>query len=826
MRCAVVFEKTMGAYNIIPADAVCVQGGITGEGGTWGPNNSAYRIRKGIASFGGFENGETWTFNAGLTNEAPPGAELTCKVHLVGITQEGGMFTALYGTLPASGTAALPFTFTITNVPKNDAACALIVELAYGETWGAATEISPGHVTALSLVSGDGSTPQKVETCALGPDEISENAVLTKAKNSKANVVLTIFPGMEAWDFCERSVTYATVYDLDLPEDRIIFAGRVTGVTSSLDNKYSQEVTLASAVDFLEDTSLIQMPYHADYKVNAWLTRQFETHNNAVDSARQITLNSTIADADNYHIYVNAPNKMYGNIYEGISQVSGGEKLYRTEGSKYVYNETSLEFAERYEDGTVFFDVAEKLGGTGDTAIVIGENLLKIAVEKSIDSGIYSGVKVISGVNSDGDRGTRIAYNAEMVSRYGSGRIKNIVVDSICYKGSATVYDPDTGQTHETEEYQNYLYKLNWCARQEARKLSDPPVKISLAAKDLAAMGYTGYESFELYDSYPVVCPKLGLYGDMLRITKIRRRLCDGRVESMTIERGQRLLGSAGTASASSQAAKTQTDTARKVSDEAVRAAEMTQSAVTEATGGAQIRLFDKASYDQLNNKNPNTLYAVDNQGTHEFYIGSDRIDSQGGGGVIENGIILNTEQGSEWAPNHEVVPVEFTGGCSMWYGGMPARIVVQGLRVLVQVAEADILPDDLMTELELEDHNGVKITYKCIISSLNPSAGYARIRYYRNGQYLGQTGTMSIGSGSGFTEKTFGMVLLLGGWSLYDDKLCPELDMAFCTIIDGVPSRTSAFGLPGGYLSNPLVCSDAERGFGIAITRKTEPVT
>lgn len=816
MRAAIVFEKTTGSINIMPADSECVQGGVSSPTpGSWDPlDHSPYRIRKGIRGENGFENGQTWTFGATAD------AGVTCKVHYVGIS-ETGLTTRLYGTYPAEGTATLPVTFTVAGIPTADVACALIVEFAYGDTWGETAEITPSAVSDMSLTYGDGNTPRTTEICALRPDEISENAILAKAKNSKSNINLTIFPTMEAWGFCERSITYATVYDLDRTEDRIIFYGRVTGVRSSLTDKYAQDITIASAVDLLEDTSTVPMQYSSDYRLSAWLAVQIAHHNETVDTARQITLNADIAQ----DIYIQAPNKIVGSVYEALAEAVEGSRLFYYNAGVRRYDSITLEYRERYEDGAVYLDVTAKFGSESDTAIVIGENLREIAVEKSIDSGIYSSVQVVSGVNSDGTRGTSTATDSRMISLYGEGRTKVISADSIYCSAPMTEYDPDTGLWHNTQDFYDYRERLGRCARQEARKLSDPPIKITLAAEDLAAMGYTGYEPFELYNSYPVVCPKIGLYGERLRITQIRRRLCDGHIESMTIERGQQLLNTASSAPSSQQAARTQTWTQRTVSEQAEKQAEVTQSTVTDATGGAQIKLFDKASYDQLNHKNPDTIYVVKDNGVNTLYIGDDHIES-GGGGVIENGIILTNEQNTEWAPNHEVVPVDFRGGCSMWYGGMPARIVVQGLRVLVQVAEADIVADDLMTELTLTDCLGVTITYKCIITSMQPSAGYVKIRYYRNGQMLGETSTFSIGSSAGYTSKTFGMVLLAGSWTLYNDALYPSLDMAFCVIRDGVPSRTTAFGLPGGYLTNPVTCSNAERGFGTAMIRKTEPVS
>lgn len=750
-----------------------------------------------------------------LSADTPEG--VTCKVYTWNHETGAGS-----GQFPANdGEGTLPYTFTVSAVSD------VRIGLNYagwkrGSQGG--TKLLAADVSNIRLHNTANSNTEDVyDVAALHPDEIAENDILAQAKNSKSNVNLTIFPTMEAWNFCERSITYVTIFDLDLPEDRMIFYGRVTGVKSGMTGgKHSQEVTCVSALDFLEDTNTIGIS--ADWGLNDYLTEAFLSFNRQVDYKRQMVMHSDVPDTV-WLKRLTAQDTFYNQLVDILTK---GEKLYWYVSGVITRTPIVLEFRERYANGIPYMDIADRFGEDCDTAILIGDNLREISVDKSIDSGIYTQIRAFSGVNHSGGRYITTADNAEMYAKYGGGHVKIVTADNIrCTTPQyEDVYNDSGGYwvRTETQAYIDMKNQLAAYARSEAAKLSDPPVKITLAAEDLAAMGYSGYEPFELYNSYPVVCPKIGLYGERLRITQIRRRLCDGRIESITIEKGQQLLNAPSSAPASTQAARTQTDTTKKTSEEAEAQAEITQSAVQDATDGAQTRIMDKATYDNLNSYNPHTLYVVDNNGKNELYIGEDHIDSGGGGGTIQNAVILTGEQESEWALDHQMVDVDFRGGCSMWYGGIPSRIVVQGLRVLVQVDEEDIVADDLMTELTLEDCVGETLTYKCIISSLTASAGYAKIIYYHGGQYAGETSAYSIGAGAGFTEKTFGMVLLFGGWTLYGNNLYPILDMAFCYIIDGVPHRTSAFGLPGNYLTNPMICSAAERGFGTTLLQRTEP--
>lgn len=815
MRAAVILEKLIEAGDVLAKDWTSADlASYPSRTQTYSPTETTALLT----------HPDMYLLPGTYTLSAETPENVTCKIYTWNHETGAGS-----GQFPENdGEGTLPYTFTVS----------VLSDVRVGLNYAGWETQSQGGTRLLQTDVSNirlhdvthRSAGDTYETRVLRPDEIAENDILAQAKNSKSNVNLTIFPTMEAWNFCERSITYVTIFDLDLPEDRMIFYGRVTGVKSSMTgNKHFQEVTCVSALDFLEDTAAISTAQASglptDITLDDYLAALFLAHNKEVDWMRKLTVHNVAPDT----IWAQRHNPLESSYMAIVDLITKGEKLYWKISGVITRTPIVLEFRERYANGIPYMDIADSFGEDCDTAILVGDNLREISIEKSIDSGTYTSIKVLSGINYEGTRYMVTADNVQMYTKYGGGRVKIVTADNIrCTTPQyedVYVETPSGGYwaARETTAYINMKNRLAAYAQSEAAKLSDPPVKITLAADDLAAMGYTGYEPFELYNSYPVVCPKIGLYGERLRITEIKRRLCDGRIESITIEKGQQLLNAPSSAPASTQAAKTQTETTKKTSEEAEAQAEITQNTIAEANGGMKIRVI----YEPWGETDPheeNTMYIVHNEGKTDVYIGDDHITSEGGGGTITNAVILTSEQGSEWALDHQMVDVDFRGGCSMWYGGIPSRIVVQGLRVLVQVDEEDIIADDLMTELTLEDCVGVSLTYKCMITSLTASAGYAKIRYYHNGQYVGETSAYSIGAGAGFTEKTFGMVLLFGGWTLYGNDLYPILDMAFCYIIDGVPHRTSSFGLPGNYLTNPMICSAAERGFGTTLLQRTEP--
>lgn len=729
-------------------------------------------------------------------------AGVRCKVY----TWNGD--DAAAGQYPENdGEGVLPFTFTVNSYRYVRAAFAYTGEWAHGDTPLALSDVQ--NVRLHNTAHGE--TEPVYETRIVRPEEIPENAVIAKARNCKSSISLTIFPDSDAWGFCERSITYVRVLDLDLPQDRMIFKGRVTGVSSRLSGgKYSEEILCASALGFLEDTPAVSIPGSIAQTINNWLTEQILAHNSRVEWIRKMTFHSDVPDT----VYITTKTAEISSVFEMMSEYfNAGDKLYRYEnGARYV-DPLVLEYRERYANDITYIDVSEKFGTDRDTPFRTGENLKSITVKKDTDGGIYTSLRIVSGICSDGTRYSYEAENPEMTYRYGKGRTKIVRADGIVC--TAPTHEWVSNVWQETSEYRQMKQYVEYYAKKEAMKLSDPPVELSLSAEDLAALGFSGYEPFEIYDSYPIVEPRLGYFGKRGRITELRRRLCDGRVEGITIETGQRLAKAAGSE-----------PPAKRYERETDETAENQAKATQEATGGVTIKSMTIEEYEAIGSHDRNTMYIVDNNGTIEVYVGDDRIGDEGGG-TIHNAVVLSGEQGQEWAPDHELLPVWFRGNASMWYGGTPARVVVNGQRGLCGIPDSELLPDDIMSEITLQDFYITTTRYVAYISRMGGGSFTVKIQIYENGEYVGETDGYTWQLGNTFQSRQVGMILEVGSWSSWQTdpqrRLYPNCSLAYAVIQDGVGYTSSRFALPGRII-NPIRVSEAESGFGSGLAIRSEP--
>lgn len=588
------------------------------------------------------------------------------------------------------------------------------------------------------------------ETVALRPNELADSDTIAQAVNSKMSVTLRILPSFEAWQFCEKSITYVRVIDLDRTSDRVIFRGRVSEIIDSMDESGAlyQTVTCVSALDFFEDTSFFANDC-AGYLVKPTDPTDglipygiIGSHNSAVggDTFRRFSYEIT------GNAYYAKGGTVYGSRYSVLSAMMTGGDLRKYTGGGVTSGAYTMEFRESFSGDVNTLQIAEKFGRTVDTAILIGDNLRSIRVEKALRDAVYTQVRAVSGVNSDGSRETVRATNDEMYAKYGGGRELVAVNDSI--KCTAPMYEKtEYGTTTRTAANLAMLAALEEFAKQEAANLSETPMKLTISAVDLAEMGYSGYEPFEVGNSYPVICPPLGLNGKPMRITALKRRLCDGRIEQITVETGKTVVKSASSLSAMmarleemnkqiSDGTADQVEIAQTIAEEqleeqadGVKIRRLPADAYGDVTymdlvsdghgrtdlyvdnylvggsGGYLTVGMTKAQYDALSTHSNTTIYIVDDNGTTRVYIGDQLITQQGGGGgTIETAAVLSSEQMQYWAPDHQLVPVEFRGGAHVYYSQPPAKIVIQKQHGIIGSPSAAIVSaNDLYEEITLE---------------------------------------------------------------------------------------------------------------------------
>lgn len=832
MRIAAIFEKLKGGVNLAPAGD-CQRKAIQVSGTSWISSSSTKRLVKFITVSGGFQNSGSWTVNADVDED------VTCKVHFVGYgTIDKSLNTRYYGCAPSTGTATLPFTFDITGVQDsyiNEPAAALAIEFAYGDTWGD-TDILPEAVQNVTLCGGTEpySDAENVETAFLRPEEMTDDATIAQAINSKSAVTLKILPGFETWGFCEQTVTYVTIFDFYAESDRTIFRGRVSGIRNAMDSSGNmvQEITCASTLDFLDDTySQIFNLYETS--VDTWVTRFITSFNRdlcdgydkrwrgwkkgTVFSGSATPTNSMSRDED----------KAFKTLKYWV------EKAYFKQSGKKIDN-NKIEFRERWVNGENYLDVLLKAGTHHQTALLLGDNLKEIAVEQGIETGYYTTVMARSGVCSDGTRITVTVNNSEMLTRYPVSVVVLTNDDIKCtepmyyvsYSGGARSMTP----SDEQREAANAL--LTWAATQAA-KLSTPYVRITLTALDLARIGMADYEGFELGDYYPCVCPPLGLTGQEVRITGIRRKLADGKVAELTVETGERLGDVQSSSGLSGMMAQT-ASIGDRIGESAAAQADIAQTKAEEQTGGIKIVGLTKSDYDDIPNKDSNTIYKVDNSGTNELYIGEDHIDSGGGGGnsyTIENAVV-NTS--ADWTLEREPLPAYFAGGNGVYYSGPPGKCVIQGQRALFNVPYSSLTSADVMAEVTI-DTGSVRQKAKIFIDRLGVTSTTISITPGVSIVSVDSGGTETpVGSGvasSGWSnipknsQIQIGIILKISYLGQSGGQLRPYISWSCAIIVDGAPFGSErGVNITGNQIKGYVPWSTAEEHFGTTLLMRTEP--
>lgn len=674
------------------------------------------------------------------------------------------------------------------------------------------------------------------EAVLLRPDEITSADTLTQAINTKSMLTLTIYPPFEAWGFAEQKITYVTALDLDRANDRVIFYGRVSTVRNRLDGagRYSQEIVCGSAIEFLEDT-ISDIGSRGDVYlstfVSDWLLGTVGGslgHNSQLGDSADV-IRRGFVPGNIGRAYVRGFIDMDTSFKTLADLLSGSEHLtydgYTRQGMK-------MEFRDRFYLGVNHLDIDEKIGVYKTTPIKIGDNIKELQIERGMQE-CYTRVCVRSGVNSDGTRDVDFTTNENMAAIY-PPCTKYIAADDI--KCTAPKYD-DYG--NRTAEYLEMLSQLSRRSSAEAGKLSDTYVRITLSAADLAQSGMSDYEGFELGNTHPCVCPTLGLYGDDVRIVGLRRNLSDGKTVELTVESGDKPSGEAAT-TLSGQMAKVNRLEQRIDSSQADQT-KVADGKITEALNGNKIRRMTKAQYDALTSYDDTVLYNVDNSGVNELYIGGTHISSGGGGDepTIETAAVLSSEQMTEWAPEHALVPVVFRGSAHVYYAQPPARIVIQGQRGIF--GTVTITTDDPAAELTFDFvQNGQTVRQKLKIYIYSVAYSGGNLSIMLGAACYSITGAAETLVGYGvrgqsitiplpLSSVSIGLLLRVGSLTAQNsDEIVPQCRVQLGYIAGQNQGFWDIPSITGSLFNGSFAVdfgSAAERGFASGIARRTEPV-
>lgn len=512
------------------------------------------------------------------------------------------------------------------------------------------------------------------QAVCLAPDEVAADDEIAYEISAKTKLTLLIYPQFQAWGFPEKNTT---VTMLDVDGHSMELYGRVTDVQDSMDSagKYCRRVTCANEMDFLDDTrTAATIP--ANTYTMAILTALLNAHNATVG--------------------VNSPRRFeIGNISavagKSLADSITFDYVTTLEAIKKIFIETfGSEIRTRHIGGVNYIDVG-KFGSNSQTVIKISDNLQNIRVSRSAADRIVTRLIPLGGIGYNEKRltieqasgntsGHIYIDNAELVAKYG------------IHEGVLIVNDLTAKSSGQVAALSQQLYDIGVEA---AAALSIPAVQITLSALDLQKLGLSGYSGFALGNTHMTICPKLGVYND-LRITGLKRRLSSPQNTELTIATVNRLRDKAN-ASLSAMLAAIDKNTNNKID----RNSYTYTSVVNDHFDGVKkLKKTTKTQYDR-ETKDPQTAYFVDDNGDYTLYLGEDQINLGGGGGRIEYAAIVS---GGGWTPATEPIDVFYSQGVPAYYGGAPARMIIQGYKMLFNVPFSDITVADVYSDITLKD--------------------------------------------------------------------------------------------------------------------------
>ncbi|MEE1356183.1 MAG: phage tail protein [Clostridia bacterium] len=511
------------------------------------------------------------------------------------------------------------------------------------------------------------------QTVCLTPDEIANDDEIAYEISAKTKLTLLIYPQFEAWDFPEKETT---VILIDVDTHTMEFYGRVTDVQDSMDSsgRYCRRVTCANEMDFLDDTrTAATLPINT--YANAALTALIDAHNAKVgtNSPRSFAIGDISAVA--------SKKLSAAVLFDYVTTLDALKRIF--------IDEFGAEIRTRHINGVNYFD-AGKFGSTSQTVIKIGDNLQNIRATYSAADRIVTRLYPLGGVGYDGERltianapGNTSAKiyidNVEMIAKYG------------IHEGVYIVNELAPQSERSVETLSQRLYEIGLAA---AEALSTPAVEITLSALDLAKLGLSGYNGFALGNTHLTIYPKLGVHHD-LRIMGLKRKLASPQNTELTISTINKRRDKAN-ASLSAKLAAIDKNTNNKIDSNSYTYT----SVVNEHFDGVdKLEKITKNEFDQTT-KDPKTAYFVDDGEKIDFYLGDEHINW--GGGVVEYAAIVNGEGG--WTPATTPISVFYDQGVPAYYGGAPARMVIQGYKMLFNVAFDDIEVSDVYSDLTLKD--------------------------------------------------------------------------------------------------------------------------
>ena len=250
---------------------------------------------------------------------------------------------------------------------------------------------------------------------------------------------------------------------------------------------------------------------------------------------------------------------------------------------------------------------------------------------------------------------------------------------------SCEIADDSETNVSETDAYTTAQTKLYDRCKADVVALTDMIEGYETTAFDLSKAGYD-FKHFELFDICHIVNNQLEI-NTWLQIIAIEIDYEKPMESKLTFGKIGRSLAR--------QLARSGKTTSQKIADNSHKANET----LNQRTGGLNFRRLSSSEYEDITNKNDNTLYTVDDAGvdTASLYIGEKKISGGGASTTVENAAILTDATFSDYAVDNELI-VNLEPDGHIYYGldiGQVGMCIVQGRYCVWGVSNGTVTYND-----------------------------------------------------------------------------------------------------------------------------------
>ena len=304
-----------------------------------------------------------------------------------------------------------------------------------------------------------------------------------------------ILPNNQGYNKLHPLITLVEV--LNTVTKKLEFKGRILNIKSSMDSNgvFSKTVVCESELAYLMDSVQTYGEYH-DITVSDFLGVILDNHNKKVNTSKRFVLgNVTVTDSNNSLYRYLGYAKTFDTIKDKLIDRLGGE------------------LQIRYENDVRYLDYLKKIGSTKKTDIRLSKNLECIEEEKDPSQIVTRLIPIGATIEKEVVEGEADEETQEESVKLTIKEVNN-GIEYIDDEEAIKQYGIICG-VHEWSDVtkaNNLLTK----ARKFLENNNKTIKKYSLTALDLGILGLN-FNSFELYNSYPVINPVMDI-NETLRV--------------------------------------------------------------------------------------------------------------------------------------------------------------------------------------------------------------------------------------------------------------------------------------------------------------------